>query len=249
MKLINYLLNILTDLFASSTRKPTKTTSTKPKGKNKIRVSTISKKSTKKNKAISKRKKQSNKLKDTKLIVIDPGHGGADTGAVFVNPATHLPAILEKQAALETSLTLKYLLTHKYGWKIRLSRSTDIRPRYSYRTGIANRQKADAFVSIHFNSPGTYGLVYYAAEQPRPNSKRLAEILDKYLGFNKVWKSTQSRFKRLYIDDVSTSIPSVLIEVDPIDAYAGTKEYRLQKAKAIAAALNEFFTKEENGHD
>lgn len=177
-----------------------------------------------------------------KVIVIDPGHGGEDPGTVYKQKGQSI--VSEKYAALALSLTLKYLLTKK-GWKVYLTRSKDLRPAYSYRTKLPSSVDADAFVSIHFNTPHSYGLVYYAGEKKRPISKRLARIIGKHLGFRRLWSSTESRFGRLYIDDVRYDIPSVLVEIDSIDKYEDTKAYRLRKAKAIVNALEEFFDKEE----
>lgn len=239
MKLIEHIINFLNKLLYAEKSSPSTLPSIPAKVKDK--------KKQKKNSSESTKKEFKKLSKGVKLIVIDPGHGGTDTGATYIDPLTN-SIILEKKAALETALTLKYILVTKYGWKVLLTRSNDVKPRYSYRTGLANKENADAFVSIHYNSPGTYGLMYYAAEKDRPISKRLAELLDKHMGFNKIWKSTQSRFGRLYIDDVRVDIPSVMVEVDPIDGYEGTKEYRLKKANEIAKALDEFFAGSENGN-
>jgi len=172
-------------------------------------------------------------------IVIDPGHGGNDPGTVYVDPSTN-SSIVEKHAALAISLTLKYLLT-KRGWKVYLTRTDDTRPAYSERTNLPGNVDADAFISIHFNMPHSYGLVYYAAEKDRPESKKLAKTIDSHMGFNKLWPSTSSRFGRLYIDNVRYDIPSVLVEVDSIENYQNTKQYRLEKAQQIMDALVEYF--------
>ena len=179
------------------------------------------------------------KQSQTYTIVVDPGHGGEDPGTVYRDDETgELTA--EKDAALKISLTLKYLLT-KMGWKVYLTRVDDKRPSYSHRTSLPSSVEADVFISIHFNMPKSYGLVYYAAEKDRPSSKRLAEVIDKHMKFNKIWPSTASRFGRLYIDNVRYDIPSVLVEIDSIDDYQDSKAYRIKKAKEIVDALVEFF--------
>ena len=168
---------------------------------------------------------------------------GEDPGTVYRDDETG-DLVAEKDAALKVALTLKYLLT-KMGWKVYLTRVNDTRPSYAHRTSLPSSVEADAFVSIHFNMPKSYGLVYYAAEKNRPNSKQLAEIIDKHMKFNKIWPSTASRFGRLYIDNVRYDIPSVLVEVDSIDDYQDSKAYRIKKAKEIVDALVEFFEKGE----
>lgn len=80
-------------------------------------------------------------------IVIDPGHGGADPGAQGSN------GLLEKHVTLAVSFKLAKELKHRYPhWKIVLTRSHDHTLSLPARTQIANRAKADLFLSIHANS-------------------------------------------------------------------------------------------------
>jgi N-acetylmuramoyl-L-alanine amidase len=81
-----------------------------------------------------------------KVIVIDPGHGGADTGTQ--NPKLKL---LEKTVTLDVALRLKKLLERR-DYTVVLTRNRDERLELAQRALIANRAKADLFVSIHFNS-------------------------------------------------------------------------------------------------
>ncbi len=77
-------------------------------------------------------------------VVIDPGHGGEDSGAVGSYGA-------EKTYALDTAFRLKRML-EKLGFKVVLTRSTDVfisRPR---RVEIANTTPKSVFVSLHYNS-------------------------------------------------------------------------------------------------
>jgi N-acetylmuramoyl-L-alanine amidase len=84
--------------------------------------------------------------------VIDPGHGGPDTGKV--NEALKL---FEKTYTLDTSLRLKKILETR-GWKVVLTRSDDRQLKPSKqddlqrRAQIADDADADVFVSIHFNA-------------------------------------------------------------------------------------------------
>ena len=79
-------------------------------------------------------------------VVIDPGHGGHDSGAVGVKG-------LEKNYALDLSLRLEQALK-KEGFKTLLTRKTDIFLPLGQRVAIANRQRKAIFISIHFNSSG-----------------------------------------------------------------------------------------------
>lgn len=84
-----------------------------------------------------------------KVIVLDPGHGGKDTGAQ--NAALKLQ---EKHLALDLAKRLGRLLQAK-GYKVYLTRADDTFIELDERPAIANRVKADLFVSLHMNSAGT----------------------------------------------------------------------------------------------
>lgn len=81
-----------------------------------------------------------------KTIVLDPGHGGTDQGAT--NP--RLGAI-EKACTLDVALRLRKRL-EEAGYAVVLTRDTDYDLPKALRSEVANRAKADLFVSIHFNS-------------------------------------------------------------------------------------------------
>ncbi|MGC4073350.1 MAG: N-acetylmuramoyl-L-alanine amidase [Nibricoccus sp.] len=83
---------------------------------------------------------------DIKVIAIDPGHGGPDTGTQ--NAALGLQ---EKVFALDVSIRLKRIF-EAMGYRVVMTRETDIDVGKGARTIIANQAKADVFVSIHFNS-------------------------------------------------------------------------------------------------
>ena len=79
-----------------------------------------------------------------KLIVIDPGHGGSDSGAVG-------NGLKEKNVVLATSKKLGVLLT-KRGYKVLYTRSTDVFINLRSRTAFAAKKNADMFISIHANA-------------------------------------------------------------------------------------------------
>lgn len=80
-------------------------------------------------------------------VIIDPGHGGKDAGATNS---------LGTEAAynLKVSLILKELLV-KRGFKVVMTRSSDVFLSLRERVELANRHKNAIFVSIHFNSAGS----------------------------------------------------------------------------------------------
>lgn len=94
-------------------------------------------------------------------IVLDAGHGGKDSGAVAEDKTT------EKSLTLRLAPRVESLLRQR-GYNVIMTRTTDEFIALSERAAIANRNNADIFVSIHFNSAGSssaYGIeVLYASE-------------------------------------------------------------------------------------
>ena len=83
-----------------------------------------------------------------KKVVIDPGHGGKDPGAVSINKKHQ-----EKDITLSVSLMLGKLIKEAYpDVEIIYTRSTDVFVPLDIRSQIANKEKADLFISIHVNS-------------------------------------------------------------------------------------------------
>ena len=79
-------------------------------------------------------------------IVIDPGHGGHDTGTI--GPT----GLKEKDVVLDVGLRLKKLLESKTGAEVIMTRSDDTFIPLEERTAIANEKGADLFISIHANA-------------------------------------------------------------------------------------------------
>jgi N-acetylmuramoyl-L-alanine amidase len=79
-------------------------------------------------------------------IVIDPGHGGHDTGTIGPH------GLEEKDLVLEVGRRLGNLLQARLGADVIYTRRDDTFIPLETRTGIANEQQADLFVSIHANS-------------------------------------------------------------------------------------------------
>jgi N-acetylmuramoyl-L-alanine amidase len=123
-------------------------------------------------------------------IVIDPGHGGMDPGAIGKGGLT------EKQVVLDIGLRLRRMIEDRLAKTVIMTRADDTFISLDDRTRLANAQKADLFVSIHANahpSRSTRGVEIYLLGQSsdrqalevaaRENSVSLesAGILDKTL--------------------------------------------------------------------
>ena len=79
-------------------------------------------------------------------IVVDPGHGGHDPGAV--GPS----GIQEKDVVLAIGLRLRDLFKEELGLDVVMTRSSDVFIPLEERTAIANKVGADLFVSVHANA-------------------------------------------------------------------------------------------------
>ena len=127
------------------------------------------------------------------IIVIDPGHGGKDPGSVGT-------IVQEKKINLSVALLLGGMIEQNHeNIKVVYTRKTDVFIPLDERANIANRQKADLFISIHTNSvrkvnvtgTETYTLGLGSSEESlevamRENAVILEEddYLQKYEGFD-----------------------------------------------------------------
>jgi N-acetylmuramoyl-L-alanine amidase len=94
-----------------------------------------------------------------RLIVIDPGHGGANGGAQSVHNGRR-----ESELTLDWARRLQAMLETN-GWQVVLTRTNDVELDLPARVAVADRVDADLFVSLHFNTaapdPAPVGLETY----------------------------------------------------------------------------------------
>ena len=181
-----------------------------------------------------------------KLIVLDAGHGGSDSGAVgYLNGN----AILEKNLTLEITNRVKDILEGA-GYTVSLTRDDDSLPSLSERPAQANAENAAVFVSIHINAvdnaPNANGTEVYFAESNNDDgygttSEQLAHnILDRMLYYmhstNRGVKSAEHAVTR------RCNMPAALAEVGFItnatEVYnMTTDEYQQKAAQGIAEGI------------
>lgn len=82
-----------------------------------------------------------------KTIVIDPGHGGKDPGAMAFG-------LKEKDIVLNVAKKLAKTLKENFHYHVILTRTRDVFIPLEQRTALANSHKADLFISIHVNAHG-----------------------------------------------------------------------------------------------
>jgi N-acetylmuramoyl-L-alanine amidase len=106
-----------------------------------------------------------------KIIVIDPGHGGIDSGTIGVD------GTLEKDVVLATARRLRSTL-EKRGYTVRMTRDSDVFINLPQRVRIARSWHADLFVSIHADShhdPDVGGLSIYTLSE-KGSDKEAADL-------------------------------------------------------------------------
>ncbi len=106
-----------------------------------------------------------------RTIILDPGHGGRDPGAVGPSGLT------EKVIALDVSRRLERRLT-AHGFQVRLTRRTDVSMTIKERVKFAVEENADILISIHVNalvsSPRSVVETFYFSPRGSETTERLA---------------------------------------------------------------------------
>ncbi len=195
-----------------------------------------------------------------KAILLDPGHGGDDGGAV-----SRLLGVVEKEINLQVALRVRALLEAK-GARVFMTRSTDRRaapeaylsaspeePRdqldMQYRTMMANQLKVDLFLSIHHNAgdPGDRGTetFYSSSTLNGERSLNLARLIQQEL-IPAIGTINRGAKDDTYFVTRNTEAPAALVEVafvnDPSEG-PRTKDPAFQEtvAQAIVRAIERLY--------
>jgi len=172
-------------------------------------------------------------------IVIDPGHGGEDPGAVVSFSEKH-----EADHTLTTALLVKKEL-EAMGAKVILTRTSDTSVSLAERAEISNKNNANAFISIHFDSSEDDSASGTTAYYYSDKSESLSQTVNKYLSRNLPLKNQGSRFQNFMVLR-DNARPSILLELGYLNNQGDNKvisseEYQQNIAKSIANALKEYF--------
>ena len=192
--------------------------------------------------------KPAKKVKDTskaakkirnKTVIIDPGHGGNDTGAMRGN-------VLEKDLTLEIALKVKEILKEKGMNNVIMTRSTDKTLSLNDRVEIANNNKADIFVSIHINASVKSEINGIETHYCSNSGYKVAEIIHKQLTEN-VAAADRGLFKSKFYVINHTEAPAVLLELGFIsnerERNSLTSDKRqTDSAQAIAEGIIDYLT-------
>lgn len=160
--------------------------------------------------AIPASAQQTDSLLKGKTIVVDPGHGGKDTGAIGL-----LKPVYERDVNMAVALVLANKLKAAGAHVILTRHSNDEFVSLAERVKLANENKADLFISIHQNQypkdPSVNGTITYYYNTAK--SKPLAEVIEKQAISSLNGNESQSEITqdKFYVISQNTR-PAVLVE-------------------------------------
>jgi N-acetylmuramoyl-L-alanine amidase len=185
--------------------------------------------------------------KNNKLVVLDPGHGGRDTGA-------NGSVLHEKDVNLDIALKAGQILAARK-FDVAYTRDSDIYLTLSERANIANELNAAVFVSVHCNSAdnpsasGTETYYYASLEDPelfmqKDQRAKLASLLQKNL-IAQLRLADRGVKQDRFTVIMNTNMPSALVETAFInnpseEACLMDSSFRNKAATAIADAITEY---------
>lgn len=186
---------------------------------------------------------------DKTTIIIDPGHGGRDSGAM-----SYTRNLMEKEVTLATGLKVRELLKEK-GYNVVMTRDDDTFVPLKKISEIANQANADLFVSIHANgctnidANGTE--TYYYAPQDNKilfaqeyQRSMLADILQKSL-MGKLGRCNRGVKQKNLSVLRETYIPASLVEIAFMtnpeeEKLLASSSFREKAAEAIAEGIEKY---------
>jgi N-acetylmuramoyl-L-alanine amidase len=152
-----------------------------------------------------------------KRIVIDPGHGGDQPGAISST------GLAEKDVTLDIALRLRQLMKQS-PFEVLMTRETDQTVTLANRVGFANSKKADLFVSIHINwlQPRLVRPLetYYVGATKDPQDLQLASLENRQSGYS--LSEYRQLLEKVYLD-VRRSESRALAETVEAELYRSLK--------------------------
>ena len=174
-----------------------------------------------------------------KTIVIDAGHGGKDPGTTSAN------GFEEKIVNFQVAQQIAQILRDK-GDRVIMTRDNDEFVELEERAAIANRAKADVFVSIHADSSAKSnltGFTIYVGRSGSWSSSKLADAIDTRMAQTGI--SSNGTKKADYRVLTHTRCPAVLVEIGYLSNYWEAKQLKnsdTQKrlAQAVAEGITDY---------
>lgn len=148
------------------------------------------------------------------LVVLDPGHGGEDTGTKSLTT----PKYQEKFLTLSTSLLVKNYL-QQMGYVVKMTRHKDIFIPLDKRSLFANSAEPALFVSVHYNSAPSkeaegIEVFYYKNDEDKSRTRSSHHLADSVL--KRMIQTTQAKSRGVKHGNFAvireTTMPAILIE-------------------------------------
>lgn len=186
---------------------------------------------------------------DAPVVIIDVGHGGTDIGA-----RTHQPYCEEKRICLQLARLVKKHL-NQMGYRVVMTRDTDVFVSLAKRVEIATQARGDLFVSVHCNStrnPTAHGIEVFFHDNREDKahgtaSRKLAESV-----LSRVIRRTEAVSRGVKKGNFyvirETTMPAILVESGFISNPAErdllrNREYQDKIARGIVDGVDSFFKK------
>ena len=175
-------------------------------------------------------------------VVVDAGHGGSDSGAM--SPHGHP----EKDANLMMAKAVRQALENS-GYRVVMTREDDSFPALYDRPKVAHRERADAFVSIHYNAPAydrnPMEIRYHAVYAWNPLGEKLAGAINQRMAGAMPDVTNNGVMHANFAVTRNPEIPSCLIETDFLTSPLGEESafdpvHRASIAAAIAAGIDDW---------
>lgn len=169
-------------------------------------------------------------------VIIDPGHGGRDRGAVW-------GGVRESDLNLKVALRVEKLLKSR-GYSVTMTRRSDVFVGLDQRAGIANRYRDAVFVSIHFNASKYTSVrgaeTFYLGKKGR----YLATSVQNHLVSGLSVRNRGCQYRK-YAVLSQTACPAVLVECGFISnpgerSRCQTAWYQANAAKAIVDGIERY---------
>ena len=177
------------------------------------------------------------------VIVLDPGHGGKDPGAVN-------GSLYEKTIVLDVTKRVEAYLRSKYNYTVRLTRSTDVYLTLDQRVAAAKSLRGDLFVSMHVNAAGSSSAkgveTFYSSQSAHSaRSRVLASNIQSNLAGKMSGMSNRGVKTANYYVITYNTMPSALVELgfisSPTDlTYLRSNTSRQQMAEGVAEGIAKY---------
>lgn len=174
-----------------------------------------------------------------KTIVIDAGHGGIDIGASGQN------GTIEKDVTLTMAKKIQHELEKRTDANIILTRNDDVHKSLADRVKIADEQKADLFVSIHFDAFTTNNVEGITTYYNKKSDEPLAEIIHDHIITNElIARDRGVRSGDFYVLRENSS-PAILLELGFIsnstdEARMNSEEFQTSTTNSIVDGMIDY---------